>query len=127
MSKKMDNFCLVSSFLLVFFAFFVFVNTARNIFFAVITSKEGIFRYVHRTPVAPFRTLGPAQCERCGCARARTGCKEGDLPVFSCRQGVASRRERRARGPPVPVLEMPLVSPQAAVTVSAAESPVCYG
>ena len=69
MSKKMDNFCLVSSFLLVFFAFFVFVNTARNIFFAVITSKEGIFRYVHRTPVAPFRTLGPAQCERCGCAR----------------------------------------------------------
>ena len=55
------------------------------------------------------------------CARAG---RRGAL-LFSCKRGMVLRREQRARAPPVPVLEMSLMSPQAFVAVAAAVSPVC--
>ena len=58
--------------------------------------------------------------------RARAlGAKRGGSSCFSCKQGTAPRREQRARAPPVPVLEIPFMSPQAVVAVAAAESPLC--
>ena len=71
---------------------------------------------------------GLAQCERGGCLCARWVQRGGGvLPGFSCKQGAASRREQRARGPRVLVLEMPLISPQAAVAVAAAAPPLVLG
>ena len=83
----------------------------------------------------PHRSASPALC-LCPCGheasfRRRASSfvrglrKAGSACLFSCKQGAASRRERRARAPPVPVLELPLMSPQTAVAVAAAESPLC--
>ena len=56
------------------------------------------------------------------CARAG---RKGAL-LISCKQGTVLRRGRRARAPPpVPVLEVSLISSQAVVAVAAAVSPVC--
>ena len=74
------------------------------------------------------RYLACVQCDVCAWrlrARARWVQRRGGSACFSCKQGVASRREQRSRAPLVPVLEMPLMSPQAAVAVAAAESPLC--
>ena len=78
-------------------------------------------RRVRSNPRGAWRA-GPARFERCGCVRARWAQRE--VFLFSCKQGAAPRREQRACAPSVPVLEMPLMSPQAVVAVAAAESPV---
>ena len=77
-------------------------------------------------------TLAVPACVRCAVrawrlrARARWVQRGGGgLACPSCERGVALLRERRACAPPVPVLEMPPMPPQAAGAVAAAESPLC--
>ena len=54
------------------------------------------------------------------------GCQGGGrLACPSCERGVALLRERRWCAPPVPVLKMPLMPPEVADAVAAAESPLC--